>query len=480
MVFSSISFLFLFLPLVLWAYFVVRPGLRNALLIAASAVYYAWSESQFLRVVLASAAANYLFGLCVHPLVPKPARKLALASAVLANVGLLAWYKYANFTVETLNHAAMLLKRPGWQVHLAHVTLPLGISFFTFHALSYVIDVYRSDARPQPNFALLALYLLFFPQLVAGPIVRYHELEHQLRARSFQLARFARGVERFLIGLAKKVLIANQLGPIADGVFGLATRDLTPGIAWLGAVSYALQIYFDFSGYSDMALGLAALFGFEFPENFDYPYIARSLTDFWRRWHLSLSRWFRDYLYLPLGGNRRGAARTYVNLVIVFFCCGLWHGASFTFVIWGLFHGAFLVLERAGFSKILARLPSLLQRGYCLFVVLVGWVIFRASSLGQASDIIAALFGMAHGAGTAWRAAAFVDPLQLTTLVAGVIFSAPLGRLLRRPWLDPSATTTAFGPALELARVALILALGAVSAMHLSATTYNPFIYFRF
>lgn len=468
MVFSSTAFLFLFLPIVLWAYFAAPSKLRNALLIAASVVYYAWGESPFLRVVFASAAANYVFGLCVQERFPKPARRVALTVAVALNIGLLGWYKYANFGVETLNSAAARLHRPEWQITLPFVALPLGISFITFHALSYVIDVYRGDARAQQNFGRLALYLLFFPQLVAGPIVRYHELEPQLGARRFDLQRFSRGVERFLLGLAKKVLIANQVGPIADAVFGLAPGNLTASIAWLGAVSYALQIYFDFSGYSDMAVGLAALFGFEFPENFAHPYTSRSLTEFWQRWHMSLSRWFRDYLYVPLGGNRRGHTRTYLNLVIVFFLCGLWHGASFSFVVWGLFHGAFLVLERVGFSKLLLRAPSVLQRTYALLVVLVGWVIFRASSLTRASEIVAALFGFAHGAGTTWRPAVFVDPLQLAALVAGVIFSAPVGRLLQRR------------PAFELPRAALLLALGAASAMRLSAATYNPFIYFRF
>jgi len=469
---------------VLWSYLVVRPGLRNAVLLASSLVYYAWGESQFLRLIFASVVANYAFGLGVHPLFSKTTRKLTLCLAVIANIGLLAWFKYANFGAETLNQALAFVHRQAWQVHLAPVALPLGISFFTFHALSYVIDIYRGDAYPQRNLGLLTLYLLFFPQLVAGPIVRYHELEQQLTLRNFRFARFARGVERFVLGLSKKVLIANPTGQIADGVFGLAARDLTTRLAWVGAISYAVQIYFDFSGYSDMAIGLAALFGFEFPENFDYPYIARSITEFWRRWHLSLSRWFRDYLYVPLGGNRRGAVRTYLNLVIVFFLCGLWHGASFSFVVWGLFHGAFLVLERAGLSKVLARVPSLVQRGYCLFVVLVGWVIFRANSLTQAERIVAALFGHARGAGTTWRPEVFVDRLQFVALAAGIVFSAPVGRWLARPLFGSSGAGVSIPETphkkLEFARFALLVLLGTVSAMRLSAATYNPFIYFRF
>lgn len=477
MVFSSTIFLFLFLPVVLGLYFLLRPSLRNGWLLLASLVYYAWGESPFLKLVLLSILANYLFGLALQELSRPAPRKLVLGLAIALNLGLLLWYKYATFVVGSYNDFLRLAHSSHAPLSLKPIALPLGISFFTFHALSYVVDIYRRHAVAQKSLPLLCLYILFFPQLIAGPIVRYHEISFQLSQRRVDLAGFAEGVERFIIGLAKKMLIANVAGEVADGVFGLAPADLTAHLAWLGAFVYALQVYFDFSGYSDMAIGLARMFGFRFPENFDYPYIARSMTEFWRRWHLSLSRFFRDYLYVPLGGNRRGSVRTYLNLASVFLLCGLWHGASWNFVIWGALHGTFLILERLGLLHVLERTWSPLRHAYCLLVVLATWVFFRAPNLSVASSFLHAMVGLGKGSGQVYRAVNYLDQERLLALGAGVLAATPLaarlGRRLRRGNLLQVAC-------LDFGKLAALLALAAASAMRLSSGTYNPFIYFRF
>ncbi len=318
MVFSSNVFLFVFLPGVLAAYFLLRRELHNSLLLIASLAFYSWGQTPW--VMLSSIAINYVLGLWVQVRSDRGKDARALVGlAVVANLGLIVWFKYTNFLVGNCNAILALLHRP--PITHAQIILPLGISFFTFHAMSYVIDIYRRQGRAMRNPLDLALYIAFFPQLIAGPIIRYHEIADQYRHRNVTLTGFAQGIRRFVIGLARKMLIANTLSVAADGVFAVPTGQLNAGLAWLGVVCYSLQIYFDFAGYSDMAIGLGQMFGFQFPENFNYPYMARSITDFWRRWHMTLSRWFRDYLYIPLGGNRRGALRTYLNLVSVFFLC---------------------------------------------------------------------------------------------------------------------------------------------------------------
>ena len=338
MVFSAPIFLFLFLPIVLALYFVTPSRMRNPLLLGASLVFYGWGEPRFVAVMLASALVNYGFALAIGA---GTRRRLLLSLAITVNLGLLAVYKYSDFAVANVNTllgwtGVPLLARPG-------LILPLGISFFTFHAVSYLMDVYRGRVPAQRNPLDVALYIALFPQLIAGPIVRYATIAPEIARRRTTWDGLVWGIRRFVVGLGKKVLIANTLARPADAVFGLPPSEMSAGLAWLGVACYALQIYFDFSGYSDMAIGLARIFGFPFPENFRYPYVSRSLTEFWRRWHISLSTWFRDYLYVPLGGNRRGPARVYLNLVVVFVFCGLWHGASWTFLVWGLFHGVFLV-----------------------------------------------------------------------------------------------------------------------------------------
>jgi alginate O-acetyltransferase complex protein AlgI len=476
MVFSSPVFLFLFLPAVLAAYALAPRPLRNAVLLAASLVFYAWGEPRFVLVMLASIAVNYLLALGVAAAPGPRLAGLGLALAVAANLALLGWFKYAAFAAVTLNQGLALLGQDPLAV--PRVVLPIGISFFTFQALSYVIDVARRQVPAQRNPLTLALYIALFPQLVAGPIVRYRDVARQLEARPHGLERFALGVRRFAVGLGKKVLVANTLAGPADAVFALAPGELTPAVAWLGALCYAGQIYFDFSGYSDMAIGLGHLFGFHFLENFAHPYTARSLTDFWRRWHISLSTWFRDYLYIPLGGSRTTPGRVYRNLAVVFLLCGLWHGASWTFAAWGLYHGAFLVLERRGLGAVLAAAPRPLQHAYALLVVVAGWVLFRAPSLGHAVRYLAAMAGQPVGGGLPDTVAAYLTPPVALALLAAAVGSGPLlGRLARweRERASPGARL-----ALRAAGDAGLLLVLLAAAAQLAAGTHNPFIYFRF
>ncbi|MGD8338870.1 MAG: MBOAT family protein, partial [Desulfobacterales bacterium] len=381
MLFSSIIFLFQFLPLCLLLYFLAGKRLRNLLLLIASLVFYAWGESYYVLLMLVSILVNYLCGLMIDRYRGRQAARGFLIAAIAFNVLSISVFKYANFLVDNLN--TLLSQIGAGPIELAPIHLPIGISFFTFQAMSYAVDVYRRDAPVQRNPLNIGLYIALFPQLIAGPIIRYHDIAAQLIRRRVRLDDLSYGIERFVVGLGKKVLIANQVAIIADQVFSFPYETLTPGVAWLGVLCYTLQIYFDFSGYSDMAIGIGRMFGFHFLENFNYPYISRSIREFWRRWHISLSSWFRDYLYIPLGGNHRGPLRTYLNLLIVFFLCGLWHGASWNFVIWGLLHGLFLVIERLGFEKILNRWWSPLRYLYVMLVVCTGWVFFRAENLSS-------------------------------------------------------------------------------------------------
>lgn len=477
MVFASPIFLFFFLPLTLAAYFSVPRAARNAVLLVASLVFYAWGEVPYVALVLGSVAFNHALGAAIGRAPAGIARKRRLAVAIAGNLALLAVFKYTNFAVANLNVLAPILAVTPLAV--AAIPLPLGISFFTFHAISYVVDVYKGNAHAERNLPRFALYILLFPQLIAGPIIRWRDIAAQLPARDTRYADFAYGVRRFVLGLGKKVLIANTLGHTADQIFALPTTELTTPLAWLGLVCYTLQIYFDFSGYSDMAIGLMRMFGFRILENFNYPYISRSIREFWRRWHISLSNWFRDYLYIPLGGNRRGERRAYANLVIVFLLCGLWHGASWPFVLWGVWHGAFLVVERAGLDRILGR-GGRAAHVYALAAIMGGWVLFRCETLAQALDWYAALAGFAAGNAARHPLEEFANLHVLTTIVVAVVFAAPLARRIGA-WRDRAASEAG-----ALARVALAAdvtwtgAVLALSAAFLAAGTYNPFIYFRF
>ena len=379
MVFASPIFLFLFLPLVLAAYFAMPRRSGNAVLLAASLVFYVWGEGTTIALLLASVAFNWVLGGKIGDAGDTATRHRWLTLAIAGNLALLAVFKYANFVVANLS---VVLGAFGLgTIALAAIPLPLGISFFTFHSISYLVDIHRRSAPAQARVDSFGLYILLFPQLIAGPIIRYKDITAQLAQREAHRSDFVEGVRRFVIGLGKKVLVANTLGNVADQVFTIAPQELNTPAAWLGIVCYTLQIYFDFSGYSDMAIGLMRMFGFRVLENFNYPYIAQSIREFWRRWHISLSNFFRDYLYIPLGGNQRGKVRAYLNLSIVFLLCGLWHGANWTFIVWGAWHGLFLVLEHAGLGDLLERAWRPLRHAYVLAAVVSGWVLFRCDTL---------------------------------------------------------------------------------------------------
>jgi alginate O-acetyltransferase complex protein AlgI len=471
MVFSSTTFLFAFLPVVLLGHALLRsiPG-RNAFLLSFSLLFYAWGEGWGLILMLCSIALNFASGLLIERQ-PAHARRW-LIMALVVNLGLLVGFKYANFLVDNLNMALIWSDLPA--LYLAPVHLPVGISFFTFQALSYVVDVYRGETPAQRNPLRIALYISLFPQLIAGPIVRYVDVRDQMAGRRVSADDFALGIERFIVGLAKKILLADTLAYTADKLFEAPADALGPSAAWLGVVCYAFQIYFDFSGYSDMAIGMGRMLGFHFLENFRFPYFATSVQDFWRRWHISLSTWFRDYLYIPLGGNRRGEKRTFANLLLVFFLCGLWHGASWNFVIWGLFHGTFLILERSAWGRLLQKLPLLVRHAYLILTVLIGWVFFRADNLAQAIDYLKAMVG-ANTAPT-YYAGLFLNIETILTLAAAAFLSLPYyARLAAR--IEAPAFGTQWP---RLIHRSALIGLFALSVITLINSTYNPFIYFRF
>jgi alginate O-acetyltransferase complex protein AlgI len=424
------TFLFLFLPVLLLLYHAIPrwwaagPGLRNAVLLLASVVFYFWGGKQFLGVLIGAVLFNYLTAMAIERCHDTPAARRFLGLGVGANLALLVAFKYWRFIAANI---AGLLGAP--QV-LAKSTpaeppllIPLGLSFFTFSAIGYLVDVYGKRIPAERNLWRTSLYLLLFPKIVAGPITRYQQLSRQLADRPVTPGLFASGVQRFIIGLAKKTIIASAVGLPADRIFAIPTAQLTPPLAWLGLVCYAIQIYFDFSGYTDMAIGTGRMFGFNLPENFDYPYVADSIRDFWRRWHISLSSWLRDYLYVPLGGNRVAPWRVYFNLVTVFVLCGVWHGASWSYIVWGLYFGVFLVLERLGLGDALQKAPRPVRHLYTLTVVLGSWVLFRAATLGDAIGYFGALAGVSGGAGVTDGVGVYVDRMVVLAVVAGVIGS---------------------------------------------------------
>jgi alginate O-acetyltransferase complex protein AlgI len=473
LVFSSAVFLFLFLPIVLGVYFLVPKVLRNGWLLLASLIFYAWGEKGFVLLMLASIAMNYGFGLLVARFREHGANVI-VAVSVTANLGLLFGFKYANLLVDSFNGLFTPWLFFPW--HLDPVHLPIGISFFTFQAISYVVDVYRGTTAAQRNPVNIALYISLFPHQLAGPILGYHDMAKQIVERFVTLEEFAYGVRRFVVGLAKKVLIANSVAGTADQIFAIPAGDVSTSLAWLGIVCYTLQIYFDFSGYSDMAVGLGKMFGFTFVENFNYPYISRSIREFWRRWHMSLSTWFRDYVYFPLGGNRCAPVRNYFNLITVFFLCGLWHGASWSFVVWGLFHGVFLVLERLRVFRWLGTMWAPLQHVYALVVVMVGWVFFRVERLPDALLWLRAMAGFGGDPLKLEVPLFYLDAPGVIALCVGIIVAMPVFPALAAWCGKPGKCSLPVG----ILRCAAILLLFLLCAMQLAAGTYNPFIYFRF
>lgn len=458
MVFSSLIFLFFFLPAVLFCYYIVPTRFiraRNMVLLLFSLFFYFYGEPKLIIMLVLSILMNYLFGLSMQ----SRYRKSLLIFCITANLTLLGVFKYLNFFIRT---ADGLL---GLNIQLTSIVMPIGISFYTFQALSYVIDVYRREVPPQHDPFSLALYVSMFPQLIAGPIVRYHDVNEQLAVRSHSVAQFSDGISRFVFGLSKKVLLSNVFAQIADGIFAYQPAELSTAAAWLGAIGYTLQIYFDFSGYSDMAIGLGKMFGFTFLENFNYPYISRSVTEFWRRWHISLSTWFRDYVYIPLGGNRCSPARHICNLLVVWTLTGFWHGANWTFMAWGLYFGILLILEKKFLSRLIERLPMILRHVYALFFIIIGWVFFRSDSMNLAMQYIGRMFSSnvpVNG---------FVTEYLIRFwpyLLFGVVLSAPV---------FPRLTNTRAWRVLEIPILGI---LGLLCVMSLLASSYNPFIYFRF
>lgn len=488
MVFSSIVFVSVFLPVVFLLHLIL-PDIRikNGLLILASLLFYAYGEPVYVLLMIGSVFVNYLLGRMCEPKEDGETEgaseavarekswqnKAGLLISVLWNIGLLAVFKYAGFLVELLNGTGMV------QLPVPQIELPIGISFFTFQALSYVIDVYRESVKSQKNFFKVLLYISFFPQLIAGPIVKYHDMEREIDERKVTLEGTARGMRRFAAGLSKKVLLSNVLGLTVDTLFAADMGSINIVTAWIAAISYLLQIYFDFSGYSDMALGMGEMFGFHFKENFNYPYVADSIQEFWRRWHMSLSGWFREYLYIPLGGNRRGRVRTVVNKFIVFFCTGLWHGANSTFVVWGLYHGMFLMLEEyLPVRQVKSRLAVGLKHVYTILVVLVGFVIFRGDTMSQGLFFIKEMFTGFHFEPAAMSLAVQqLTPLYLAVLVVSVTAACPV-----KAWICASKSTDTVACRNIYEQIAWFASVAGLilCMLSLSGSTYNPFIYFRF
>ncbi|PID75827.1 MAG: membrane-bound O-acyltransferase family protein [Deltaproteobacteria bacterium] len=483
MVFSSVSFLFFFLPAVLLLY-LFSGKYRNSILLIASLFFYFWGEGIYLLVMLLSIGTNFVCGnlMFSEGRLRKNARYI-LAVALVINFSMLGLFKYASFITDNINILLGGIGLPPIEMGPTH--LPIGISFFTFQAVSYLIDIYRGEVRPQKNLVRLALYISLFPQLIAGPIVRYRDIASALSSRLFSAEDIADGIRRFIYGLSKKVLLANPLALTADTIFAIPASGLSTPVAWLGAVCFSLQIYFDFSGYSDMAIGLGRIFGFRFLENFNYPYIAKSIQDFWRRWHISLSSWFRDYLYIPLGGNRAGVLRTGIHLFIVFFLCGLWHGAAWTFVCWGLYHGFFLVLERTFIGTLLAKIWQPVRHGIVLLIIVVGWVIFKSETLADCGHYLAAMFYV-HSVADQQLINFYLDKKLIWELSFAGMLSMPVVPALKRLYFSYTSSLSGqsfvfFHQGLfEGLRLCTLVVLSYFAVISLAADVYNPFIYFRF
>lgn len=469
MLFSSMIFLWCFLPITLFFYFFAKDRYRNYVLLVASIIFYAWGEPIYILLMLFSILCNYSLGIAMDRSVSATGRKWLLVVCVAVNIGLLWYFKYS---MNCFNFANSIFKSDIFPVKI--ITLPIGISFYTFQSMSYVIDLYRREIPVQKNVLNLALYISFFPQLIAGPIVKYKDVNKQLKCRTITETDVAYGIKRFIYGLGKKVIISNTMAEIVDGIFVNDIQQLGTGLLWFGVGAYTLQIYYDFSGYSDMAIGLGRMFGFRFLENFDYPYISSSIKEFWRRWHISLSGWFRDYVYIPLGGNRRGMFRTYINLFVVFLLTGIWHGASLNFLCWGLWHGFFIILERIWLGKLLEKNSvKIINHLYTMFVVAIGWAMFRCASFEEAIRLLRAMFS--------WRTPqiytvnSFVSNRGWFILVIGIIMCGIFQTIC--PKARKQFTNAETSSVIEYSGLLIILL---VSIIYLVSGTYNPFIYFQF
>lgn len=474
MVFSSLLFLYVFLPLILILYFIFPNTFRNMLLLLASLFFYAWGEPKLVLLMLISIFINYFMGIVIDKTGEVAKRKRLLIFTIIINLAILGYYKYAGFFIDILSDLTGVAFE--WEA----VPLPIGISFYTFQALSYIIDVYRKDVKAQRSLIDLSLFITLFPQLMAGPIVRYQTIAEQIKKRLSSSSDLMIGTRRFIQGLAKKVIIANSMGEIADQVFSISNGDLTTGTAWIGIIAYSLQIYFDFSGYSDMAIGLARIFGFKFEENFNYPYISQSISEFWRRWHISLGNWFRDYVYFPLGGNRVNHQwKVYRNLLIVWTLTGFWHGASWTFMAWGFYYGFLICIEKWVLLKWLAKIPRFLRHVYVILLVMIGWVFFRANDFTYAFDYLKTMFFITDNVLYDYRTILYVKDYFLYFVLA-IIFIFPV-YILYRNWSEERAQQS-FGFAIPLRVVQAMYYIGVllVITMYLVNATHNPFIYFRF
>ncbi len=462
MLFCSEIFLFLFLPAVILLYYLLKPlgiRVRNTILLMASIFFYGWGEPRFVFIMLASIVLNYVFGLLMYRMESKLLKKIFLSAAVVVNLSLLFVYKYLDFSITNVN--ALF----GTMIPLKNIALPIGISFFTFQAMSYVIDVYRGKEQVQKNPFDLALYVSFFPQLIAGPIVRYETVAAQIRERTETLEMFSYGIRRFIVGLGKKVMLANTLALVSDMAFDMNPELLSTPMAWLGIIAYTLMIYFDFSGYSDMAIGLGKMFGFTFEENFNYPYISKSITEFWRRWHISMQTWFRDYLYFPLGGSRsKTVARRVFNLFVVWLATGIWHGANWTFIAWGLFYFVLQFFEK--YFKPFNKIPAWVRYIYTMLFVMLGWVLFRSTSIASAVEYLTRMF-TPHFTGDGL---AFMNIREHGLgILAGIICMTPLGSKLKEKISVPWIVSTI-----------LYFAVFALSVLYIVKGGYNVFIYFNF
>lgn len=468
MLFSSITFIYFFLPIVLAIYFLLPIRYRNGWLLAASFLFYAWGEPNYLVIMLLTIFINYFAAFLVSKQKTKATKFIVLWLSIIVDLSMLGYFKYFNFFVENIN----LLFHGN--IDFIKVVMPIGISFYTFQALSYVIDVYKGEVKAQRNIATVALYIALFPQLIAGPIVKYHDIENQLTSHDVTPDMFYQGLCRFIVGLGKKVLIANNMGLVADKVFNLSANDVSTPMAWLGALCYSMQIFYDFSGYSDMAIGLGQMFGFKFLENFNYPYISDSITEFWRRWHISLSSWLKNYVYIPLGGNRHGLTKTCINLMIVFAITGFWHGAQWTFILWGMWHGVFIVIEKlTHFPKLKGNLVLMTGKHLLtLFIVLIGWVLFRAEQFDVAYDYLRNMFGLIEHNELKYNHLYFFDNIQLIALALAFIFA--------HPWFKELYASYQHKDGCQLAYNIGLIVVFFLSSMLLTASTYNPFIYFRF
>lgn len=466
MVFSSTIFLFLFLPVVLGGYYILKGSGRNYWLLCMSLVFFAWSQPKYLWIILLNIVVNYLAAMLMQNRV---IRKPVLLLCLLANFGLLFYFKYFNFVVESVNN---VLHR---QIVVPEIILPIGISFFTFQGVSYAIDVYRGTVPVQKNLFKVALYIVLFPQLIAGPIVRYTDVVQEIDSRSVGIDDFTYGIQRFIIGLGKKVVLANTMATVCDSIWARGAGNSTVAVAWLGSIAYTLQIFYDFSGYSDMAIGLGRMFGFHFQENFLLPYISKSITEFWRRWHISLNTWFRDYVYIPLGGNRK---HVYRNLAIVFLLTGIWHGAAWNFIFWGIWNGLFILLERRFMKRGKQDNGNALQKIgrslYTLFIVNTGWVLFRAPELKETGLYLLNMFGKAGNA-SGYTLASYLNKWTLLILILGIFFatSIPSGVGKRLEKQGDARLVTGV-------KYLVLLVLFLFCMMRIVAGTYNPFIYFQF